>query len=71
MYKLDGIPDEYDNYLNYVPDDSMEALRDKIIQVCELSDDERREMGQKARDFVLKEKNSVVQTKKIIDLCNT
>ena len=69
MYKLDGVPDEYDNYLNYVPDNSVDALKQKIVEICSLSLEERNRMGQLAREFVLNEKNSEKQVKKIIDLC--
>lgn len=69
MYKLDGVPDEYDNYLNYVPDNSVDALKQKIVDICSLSLEERNRMGQLAREFVLNEKNSEKQVKKIIDLC--
>jgi glycosyltransferase involved in cell wall biosynthesis len=69
MYKLDGVPDEYDNYLNYVPDNSVDSLKQKIVEICSLPVDERNRMGQAARKFVLNEKNSEKQVKKIIDLC--
>ena len=66
-YKLDGIPDEYDEYINYVPDNAPETLAATIQKVCEMSADERKKMGQRARDFVLEEKNNVKQTKRILD----
>ncbi len=66
MYKLDGIPDEYDKYLNYVKDDSVMALKDKIVEICSLTDSERTKMGIRAREFVLNEKNSAKQAQKII-----
>ena len=66
-YKLDGIPDEYDEYINYVPDNAPETLAATIQKVCEMSSDERKKMGQRARDFVLEEKNNVKQTKRILD----
>ena len=63
-YKLDGIPDEYDAYIQYVEDDSIESLKKKLIEVCELSD-ERQSLGSAGRAFVLTEKNSTIQVKKI------
>jgi len=68
MYKLDGIPDEYDEYLYYVNGNSAEALRDKIIEVCSKTPEEISEFGMRAREWVLREKNSVVQAKKIVDM---
>ena len=64
-YKLDGIPDEYDAYIQYVEDDSIESLKKKLIEVCELSDEERQSLGSAGRAFVLTEKNSTIQVKKI------
>ena len=66
-YKLDGIPDEYDKYINYVPDNSTDAFASVIQKICELPVGERTEMGRRARDFVLEEKNNVKQTKRILD----
>ena len=65
-YKLDGIPDEYDDYIFYVRDNSADALRDKLVEVCESS--ESAERAEKAREFVLAEKNEVEQTRKIVEL---
>lgn len=67
-YKLDGIPDEYDAYIQYVEDDSIESLKKKLIEVCELSDEERQNLGSAGRAFVLTEKNSTIQVKKIVML---
>lgn len=64
-YKLDGIPDEYDAYIQYVEDDSIESLKKKLIEVCELSDEKRQSLGSAGRAFVLTEKNSTIQVKKI------
>lgn len=69
-YKLDGIPDEYDAYINYVKDNSIESLKDKILEICQLPDLEREDMGKKGINFVLKTKNRINQTKKIVDMVN-
>lgn len=68
MYKLDGIPDEYDKYLIYFKGNSIEEIKESIINVCNKNVQELIEIGNNARDFVLKEKNYLVQTKKIIDM---
>lgn len=64
-YKLDGIPDEYDEYINYVEDNSIEALRDKLIDVCEDVNGLARKCAVKAVSFVRVEKNAQKQTLKI------
>lgn len=70
-YKLDGIPDEYDQYIQYVEDDSIEGLMRSLVEVCELPIEQRQLMGSKGRSFVLNEKNSVVQTRRIVEMINT
>lgn len=55
-YKLDGIPDEYDQYIQYVADDSIESLKKKLVEVCEMTREERQELGNIGRNFVLMKK---------------
>lgn len=64
-YKLDGIPDEYDEYINYVSDNSVEALRDRLVEICEDEDGSAADRAKKAVDFVRNEKNAVRQTERI------
>ena len=64
-YKLDGIPDEYDEYINYVSDNTIDALRDKLVEICEDEGGFALERATKAVDFVRNEKNAVKQTAKI------
>lgn len=68
MYKLDGLPNEYDDYLYYIDGDSPEYISSKVIEVCEKSEEERNDFGMKARNFVLNNKNNIVQCKKILKL---
>lgn len=67
-YKLDGIPDEYDSYICYVKNNSIECLANTLKSVCEMSDSDRLAIGKRGREFVLTGKNSKEQTKKIVDL---
>ena len=67
-YKLDGIPTEYDNYIQYVFEDTPHALANKLMEICESSVDLRKEIGMKAQQFIYNEKNAQKQAKKIIDL---
>ncbi len=66
-YKLDGIPDEYDEYICYPTDDSAETLSKEIIKICSLTEDERKNLGKKAKDFVFENKNKVKQAQRIIE----
>lgn len=66
-YKLDGIPDEYDEYIYYPTDNSAEALSKEIMKICALPDEERKLLGKKAKDFVFENKNKVKQAQRIIE----
>ena len=67
-YKLDGIPDEYDDFITYPLDDSASELAKEIVKICTMSDDERLALGLKAKNFVIQNKNKVNQARKIIEL---
>lgn len=67
-YKLDGIPDEYDNYFYYVEDDSIDSFTRKIEEVLLMDEEARSEFGDRARFYVLNEKNNISASKKIIDM---
>ncbi len=66
-YKLDGIPAEYDAYLNYPRDDTPQALAETLGALCEMDAASRALLGKQGRAFVLGEKNCVVQTGKILE----
>lgn len=66
-YKLDGIPDEYDDYLNYVEDNSAESLAAKLVDVCNLDKEAHKAMGKRGAEFVLQNKNARVQTRRILE----
>lgn len=65
-YKLDGIPDEYDDFIYYVKDDTVESLKNTIEEVCSKTDEELRLFGEQAKRFVLENKNEKVQALKIL-----
>lgn len=66
-YKLDGIPDEYDDYIIYPEDDSSETLCRVLSSLVDMTDDERIAIGHKAKKFVSENKNKTQQTKRIVD----
>lgn len=67
-YKLDGIPNEYDDYFYYVESNTVDSLSNKIIEVLNIPELERIELADKAKKFVLKNKNSSSVGMKIIEL---
>lgn len=70
-YKLDGIPSEYDPYINYVPDNSQKALQDTLLEICSLPEAARKAMGQQARVFILEKKNPKAMCQRIVALWET
>ncbi|MBQ6831192.1 MAG: glycosyltransferase [Oscillospiraceae bacterium] len=68
-YKLDGIPEEYDPYIQYVEDNSIDALKQKLYQLCALPKQQRDEIGAQARAFILKHKNPRIMCQRIVEIC--
>lgn len=67
-YKLDGIPDEYDQYINYPKDDTIESLSELLYSVGKDRFNEAKICAELAKLWVLNNKNSEKQGKKILDL---
>lgn len=67
-YKLDGMPDEYDEYINYVEDNSPSALAQEIIKACENEGAVYTDRALKAKKFILGKKNAKAQGEKILQL---
>lgn len=67
MTKLPGMPTEYYPYLFFIEDESAEGIKRALTEVLAVSEKERNDIGDKAREFMLKEKNNVVQSKKLTD----
>ncbi|MEH7125608.1 glycosyltransferase [Bacillus sp. JJ1773] len=70
-YKLDGIPDQYDDYFFYVEDNSLESFSNKISEVLNLTSQDRFNFGKRAREFVFNNKNNKEASSKIINMINS
>lgn len=70
MYRLTCMPPEYESYLFYVDGDNTVDLKNKLVEVCEKPKAELLEFGRKASQFIMAEKNPVVQCGKIVKLIN-
>lgn len=68
--KLSGIPKEYDNYVYFIEDESVDGIAKKIQQLLSKPIEELNEKGRSAKEFVLNKKNNILQTKKILDMIN-
>ena len=66
--KLPGIPSEYNDFLYYFDDESTDGFTNTINRILQYNLHELRKKGMQAQDFVFKNKNSRVQTAKIIKM---
>lgn len=66
--KLPGMPKEYYKYIYCIEDESKEGIKKALIEILEKSDEELLEKGNKAKEFVLKQKNNIIQSKRIIEM---
>lgn len=70
MSHLECIPKEYDEFIYYFDDESIQGMKDKIESVCNKPKEELAEFGRKASNFILSQKNSYVQAKRLYDFLN-
>jgi len=66
-YKLEGIPEEYDDVLFYPLDESVEQLSKTLMNLCYLNNKERKVLFERQRKF-LRSKNDQNATLKILKL---
>ena len=65
---LPGMPREYLNYVYVFDDESVDGMAKTLINVLNLPPKVLQDKGHDARQFVLDEKNNVVQAQKIINM---
>lgn len=70
MCRLQCIPNEYQEYLYFFTDESVDGMANDIQYICELNDNELKKKGLNAFRFVKENKNPKEQVKKIISLLN-
>jgi glycosyltransferase involved in cell wall biosynthesis len=66
--KLPGMPEEYYDYVYLFEDESVEGMAKTLDRILKLPKEELHAKGAAAKEFVLREKNNVVQAGKIIKL---
>lgn len=71
MSRLDCLPKEYEPHLFFFNAESIEGIKNKILEVCEKSQDELDAFGKAASEFILTEKNEKKQAGKIVELINS
>ena len=67
-YKLDGIPEEYDKYINYPKDETVESLSGLLYSIGKDESKEAKIRADLAKSWVLSNKNSEKQGEKILAL---
>ena len=68
MYKLEGIPDEYDEYLNYLTAETPSGIQAELENIFASDYTELRAKAQRARRFMLEQKTSAKQAERILKL---
>ncbi|ADI00967.1 glycosyltransferase [Syntrophothermus lipocalidus] len=66
--RLPGIPEEYFDYVYVIENETDDGIAEAIQRVLMLPQHERNIRGQRARQFVLENKNCYVQAKKVIEM---
>lgn len=68
MYRLSCMPQEYEKYIYFFEDETVEGMSRRMVEVCEKPQEELNEFGRQASEFILKNKTSREQCKRIINL---
>jgi glycosyltransferase involved in cell wall biosynthesis len=65
---LPGMPKDYYDHIYLFRDESLQGYIKTLSQVLALPEDELKAKGRSAKDFVLREKNNISQTAKILEM---
>lgn len=66
--KLPGMPEEYNEHVYFIEDETVEGLTKTLKQILTKSKEELHKKGVKAKGFVLREKNNVVQATTVLNM---
>lgn len=67
MYKLEGIPDEYDRYVNYLSEQTGKMLAKELMSIFNVDYLELTEKAKQGRIYMINNKSARVQSHRIID----
>lgn len=70
MHRLPGIPEEYDNHLEYFTSTDIQVMADEMKCMCERSHEWREARAKDAKEFVLNEKNNKKQVQRLCEFIN-
>jgi glycosyltransferase involved in cell wall biosynthesis len=65
--KLQGISEEYNQFLIYIKEETVEGFKEGILTFYNMSDDQRLKLGRKGRGFVLTHKTNEMQARRVIE----
>lgn len=68
MCKLPSIPEDYYEYLFFFEDETINGMKNKIIEVCQMDEDRLCQKGTAASLFIRTKKNPEIQVKKIVEM---
>ena len=66
--KLPGMPKEYNDYVYLLEEENIEGIKNALTEILGKSKEELHSKGEAAKNFVMNEKNNIVQAKKVIDM---
>lgn len=67
MYELPGMPKDYLPYLVIIPDNTIETLRNVLLEYGNKSQVELKAIGQKAHQFIMQNKTSNKQIERLVE----
>ena len=68
MYKLQGIPDDYSAYINYISAKTPEEMGKELENIFNLNYENLKKVAQNGREYILNNKNQNIQASKILEL---
>lgn len=69
-YKIDSIPNDYDDVFVYIDNEGTDALRDTLLKTVRLSTASLRQIGTRALEFVSGHKTNTIQASMIMGFIN-
>ncbi len=66
--KLPGMPKEYNEYVYLLCEESIEGVKNALTEILCKSKEELHSKGEAAKNFVMTEKNNVIQAKKVLEM---
>lgn len=66
--RLPGIPKEYFQYVYTIEDDTSDGIAEAIYKIMNTVQESRKQLGMQARQYVLENKNNIIQARRIYEL---